>query len=369
MLRFMYSGISGMKVNQNKLDVVGNNISNVSTTAFKASSARFTDMLYQNMETASAPSASKGGTNAKQVGLGSKLSSINRIMSQGNMIATGRTFDVGIDGEGYLIVATGEPDYSAAGGINLNTDQSIIGGNMKISYTRDGNLTRDYEGNLLTADGHRVMGYLLTAKTYGTDGKTEIEPKSAASSIDANGKAHFVNAEGVIKAVSDTKLQPLKIPEKVHRQEYTDSKGNTIKEHDEEVTSITINKSDGLIIAGLEDGSRTVLGQIALANFTNPEGLTAIGGNFYESSPNSGTEVVRTAINIDKDDKGKPKETAKQDNSKAFGDINQGCLEASNVDLTEQFTNMIEATRSFQASAKLITTGDEILQTVTGLLR
>ena len=105
MLRCMYSGISGMKVNQTKLDVIGNNIANVGTTAFKSSSARFKDMLYQNAGEATAPTSTKGGTNAKQVGLGAQLSSINKMMGQGNALSTGRSLDVCVDGDGYLVVA------------------------------------------------------------------------------------------------------------------------------------------------------------------------------------------------------------------------------------------------------------------------
>lgn len=381
MLRFMYSGISGMKVNQNKLDVVGNNIANVSTTAFKSSSARFTDMLYQNAGTATAPTSNKGGTNAKQVGLGAQLSSINRVMSQGNALSTGRSLDSCIDGEGYYIVGNGPVDY--ANGTKITSSQNLGAGDMQITYTRDGNFTLDKDGNLLTADGHRVMGYLLTATKKGT-GEATV-PASGASSIakDATvgqdvepklvaGDAVYVDADAVLKAVGDADdgktenlaLQPLKIPQKVYVPGETESAKGTWQT----VTSFTFGK-DGVITAVLANGKKTALGQIATATFTNPEGLTALGGNFYEVSPNSGTELVRTSVNIDNDKKGVARTENLVDNSKSYGDTIQGCLEASNVDLTEQFTDMISATRCFQASSKLITTGDEILQTITGLLR
>ena len=94
MLRCMYSGISGMKVNQTKLDVIGNNIANVGTTSFKSSRAIFSDMLYQNAGEATAPTTTKGGTNAKQVGLGAKLESINKVMGQGNALSTGRSLKI-----------------------------------------------------------------------------------------------------------------------------------------------------------------------------------------------------------------------------------------------------------------------------------
>ena len=375
MLRCMYSGISGMKVNQQKLDVIGNNIANVGTTAFKSSRAEFSDMLYQNAGVATSPTANKGGTNAKQVGLGAKLASIDKVMSQGNALSTGRTLDGCIDGEGYFVVGSGTVNYGT-GGTTLDTNMGISGGNMSINYTRDGNFQLDYEGNLVTSDGYRVMGYLVTSKVYDKDGNEVKDgaPASGSSSIataDADpvkeGDCVFVNADGVIKAADDKKLQPLKIPGSVYVPEYTDADGNKIDASWQKVSSFTIGK-DGVITAVLANGSRTALGQVAMASFKNPAGLTAVGGNLYEVSANSGPVLVKTSVNIDKKEDGTAADT-NLDNSKGFGDYIQGCLEASNVDLTEQFTDMITATRSFQAASKMITTGDEILQTITGLMR
>ncbi|MDU1068742.1 MULTISPECIES: flagellar hook protein FlgE [Clostridium] len=375
MLRCMYSGISGMKVNQQKLDVIGNNIANVGTTAFKSSRAEFSDMLYQNAGVATSPTANKGGTNAKQVGLGAKLASIDKVMSQGNALSTGRTLDGCIDGEGYFVVGSGTVNYGT-GGTTLDTNMGISGGNMSINYTRDGNFQLDYEGNLVTSDGYRVMGYLVTSKVYDKDGNEVKDgaPASGSSSIataDADpvkeGDCVFVNADGVIKAADDKKLQPLKIPDSVYVPEYTDADGNKIDASWQKVSSFTIGK-DGVITAVLANGSRTALGQVAMASFKNPAGLTAVGGNLYEVSANSGPVLVKTSVNIDKKEDGTAADT-NLDNSKGFGDYIQGCLEASNVDLTEQFTDMITATRSFQAASKMITTGDEILQTITGLMR
>lgn len=165
MLRSMYSGISGMKVNQVKLDVLGNNISNVSTTGFKYSRTTFSEMLSQNVSNANAPSINKGGTNANQVGLGVQLSSIDRIMTQGNMQPTNRALDVAIDGDGFFMVSAGPTVFDnslqvnhGAGNHNLTTSN----GATQIMYSRDGAFTLDKDGNLLTSDGYRVMGYSLT---------------------------------------------------------------------------------------------------------------------------------------------------------------------------------------------------------------
>ena len=190
---------------------------------------------------------------------------------------------------------------------------------------------------------------------------------SSVSFVVILGDCVFANADGVIKAADDKKLQPLKIPDSVYVPEYTDADGKTIEASWQKIASFTIGK-DGVITAVLANGSRTALGQVAMASFKNPAGLTAVGGNLYEASSNSGPVLVKTPINIDKNEDGSAADT-NLDNSKGFGDLIQGCLEASNVDLTEQFTDMITATRAFQASSKMINTADEILQTVTGLMR
>ncbi|NME82765.1 flagellar hook-basal body complex protein [Clostridium sp. SM-530-WT-3G] len=351
MLRSMYSGISGMKVNQTKLDVIGNNIANVSTTAFKSSNARFSDMIYQSSSAATSPTSTKGGTNAKQVGLGAQLSSINKVMSQGNALSTGRSLDVCIDGEGYLIVGSGLVDYTDAKGVELNDTNGIAdSGGMSINYTRDGNLVLDKDGNLLTADGYRVMGYLLSSTPKATAGGNAAGDPTGPS-IDDDGKVQYVDADGDLKA-SREKLYPLQIPDSVIVK---NADGTT---EEKKVASFTIGK-DGVITAILADGSRSALGQIATATFKNPEGLTSVGGNLLQVSTNSGSETIRSAVGTDEN----------KDNSNAYGDFIQGCLEASNVDITEQFTDMITATRAFQASSKMISNADEILQTITGLIR
>lgn len=167
MLKSLYSGISGMKVNQTKLDVIGNNISNVGTTAFKSSNARFSDMLSQSVSDAMAPSSTQGGTNAKQVGLGVQLASIATITTQGNLQLTNRSLDIAIDGKGYLMVSKGDKVFDNSLQVNHsvgahNLIDQANGSSNQIMFTRDGALTLDEEGNLLTSDGYRVLGYSLT---------------------------------------------------------------------------------------------------------------------------------------------------------------------------------------------------------------
>ena len=183
MLRSMYSGISGMKVNQTKLDVIGNNIANLGTTGFKASTVKFQDMLSQNMGDATAPTNSQGGINAQQVGLGVQLASIDTVMTQGMLQPTGRSLDVALDGGGFFMVSKGPQVFG-------NNDISIShkpgahtvseNENSEMLYTRAGTFILDETGNLLTSDGYRVMGYPLTNDDNGVP-PTGIAPNEVSS--------------------------------------------------------------------------------------------------------------------------------------------------------------------------------------------
>lgn len=191
MLRSMYSGISGMKVNQTKLDVIGNNISNVGTTAFKSSTAKFSDMLSQNVSDAMAPSQKQGGVNAKQVGLGVQLASIDVVMTQGMMQPTSRALDVAIDGDGFFMVSAGPTVYgdntlevNHRPGTHTITDQSLSNSSSQLMYTRDGSFTLDNEGNLLTTDGYRVMGYSLTNDDSSTSATAQSSSTVSTAGLD-----------------------------------------------------------------------------------------------------------------------------------------------------------------------------------------
>ncbi len=342
MLRSLYAGISAMKANQIKLDVIGNNIANVGTTAFKGSRVRFQDMVSQSMSQALAPGANQGGVNPRQVGLGVQVAGIDTLVSQGMMQPTSRNLDVAMDGEGYLMLAKGLTPTSNDEGVTLNDDNTIAGTNgMSLLFTRDGALTLDNEGNLLNSDGLRVLGYAIS-----DENNTSInysEPTNPPTEFMLN----YVNADSQ-QIRTEPQLIPLVIPEKIVDP---DDNTKTIR-----IRTFSIEK-DGVIKAVLENGKVAALGQIAVSSFKNPAGLAKTGGNTYTNTANSGDAVVRTG-------KG-----AVIDNGKGYGDMLQGMLEMSNVDLAEQFTDMIITSRAFQAAGKTITTGDEILQEILNLKR
>ena len=342
MLRSLYSGISGMKVNQTKLDVIGNNLANVSTTAFKGSRVNFSTTISQTLGSASAASDSLGGVNGKQIGLGAQISSIDKIMSQGSMQSTSRSLDVAVDGSGYFMVATGP---ALTGG---NTDAITIKdngvenmpANNSLAYTRDGSFVLDNEGNLLTSKGYRVLGFAMKTNDNNNNNGDNIRPDGTVLYVESNNQTEAI----------DDKLVSLKIPDKV-------TKVTPQGETKVAVKSFNIS-SDGLITGVLETGEITALGQIAMSSFKNEVGLTDIGNNMYEPSGSSGAAIISSGKN-----------SPTNRNSSGYGDILQGYLEMSGVDMAEQFTDMIVATKAFQAAGKTITTGDEILSEIINLKR
>jgi flagellar hook protein FlgE len=390
MLRSLYSGISGMKANQVKLDVIGNNIANVGTTAFKGSRVRFQDMVSQSIVQAIAPGAKQGGVNSKQIGLGVQVSGIDTLVNQGAMQPTSRNLDVAMDGEGYLMLlkglvpkGPGEEDasdddgtYSDTQGVTLNNDYTLKSANGSyLNYTRDGALTLDNEGNLLNSEGLRVLGYALTAETTDPENADAEGVKTTSLVYDENRKPIMdYTAADSQKITTDKKLIPLVIPDRITIPANPEAEENA-KDSVEQVLIIrtfSIGK-DGIIKAVLEDGKVALLGQIAVASFKNPAGLLKTGGNTYQSTSNSGLAVMRTGegatVPAAEGEEGDENGGVPFDNSKAYGDMLQGVLEMSNVDLSEQFTDMIITTRAFQAAGKTISTGDEILQEIINLKR
>lgn len=330
MLRSMYSGISGLKVNQTKLDVIGNNIANVGTTAFKNQRIRFQDVLSQNLKFGTGASANVGGTNPSQVGLGVEVAGIDTMVSQGNMQPTGRNLDFAVDGDGYFVVARGEAKEMVTVADGTGKGDPLVD-DATINYTRDGSFTLDDQGQLLTSDGYRVLGYL---------------PENATADYKTGKDASTLTVKKDTTKVQKN-LQPLLIPDEVKVGTGTD----TMK-----IKNFSVDKN-GTINAVLASNEVVVIGQIAMASFKNPAGLTKEGKNMYSTSASSGEALYRNGAGVE------------DSNEKAYGDIIQGRLEMSNVDLAEQFTEMIVASRAFQANGKIITTGDEILQDLVNLKR
>ena len=154
MMRSLYSGISGLSVHQTKMEVIGNNISNVNTTAFKSSRVTFTDVFSQKLAGASSGSEESGGTNGKQIGLGATVGSIDILTTEGAAQRTDNELDLKIEGDGFFIVKDGSGT----------------------KFTRDGSFKVDANGYLVTSAGYYVCGW--TADEDGNISKTPVDKLS-----------------------------------------------------------------------------------------------------------------------------------------------------------------------------------------------
>lgn len=161
MMRSLYSAVSGLKGHQTRMDVVGNNISNVNTTGFKSSRVTFADTLLQTQSGAAAPSGNLGGTNPKQIGLGVGVASIDTIFTDGSVQATGKNTDLCLSGNGLFVVKKGSETF----------------------YTRDGAFEFDAEGNyVLPGSGLKVQGWMASNGELNTSGEvTDIVIPSGKS--------------------------------------------------------------------------------------------------------------------------------------------------------------------------------------------
>ncbi|MCW2163913.1 flagellar hook protein FlgE [Microbacterium hydrothermale] len=387
MLRSLFSGISGLRSHQTMLDTTGNNIANVNTAGFKGSSVLFQDSLSQVVGEAGIPDAENGGRNPAQVGLGVQVGGIRTNFAQGAAQTTGRGGDLMIQGDGFFAVrAGGETLYTRAGGFSFDgqgkmvtADGSLVQGwsaqngavdtgqapgtisipqelvsaaRATTTATATGNLpstaavgtqlVRDIE--VYDAQGTKTSLSLTFTRTAA--GWNVTEPTSGATGAlaftDGRQTAGLTLAAGGIQ-VDLTALTGFADMSTVALSGQNGAAAGTLKSY-----AIT---PDGSIVGTFSNGRTETLAKIAMATFANAEGLEKVGGTAYRATVNSGAAQIGEA------------------GQAGVGTLLSGALEMSNVDLSQEFTNLIVAQRGFQASARIITTSDEVLQELTNLKR
>ena len=189
MLRSLYSGVSGMKNHQVRMDVIGNNIANVNTVGYKSARCNFQDLLSQTLRSPSAPTATTGGVNPGQVGLGMTVAGIANNMQQGPTQTTGRTLDCAVQGNGYFVIHK-----------NLGDTDSF--------YTRDGIFYMDSGGYLVNSNGNYVcdstgaeIQLSATPETVSTISISDTGIITVDGVVgDTIGLASFPNETGLVKA-------------------------------------------------------------------------------------------------------------------------------------------------------------------------
>ncbi|SHH27294.1 flagellar hook protein FlgE [Caloranaerobacter azorensis DSM 13643] len=423
MMRSMYSGVSGLRLHQLKMDVIGNNIANVNTVGYKRGQVNFQEVFSQVVRGAGAPQEGRGGTNPQQIGLGLKLGSINTVFTKGPTQRTDNPTDLMIDGEGFFMI-TDDPKYE------------------NIYYTRAGNFVLDREGYLVTPDGFKVLG-INDKGEYAPImiNRSEVAPPSASTTIefignldsrfkdseefltdtvvkDSLGNSYKVNFKftktanpnewnlevvNVINLATGEAINPaptsspqtltfdnggfLTNATKTFEIQFSgtdtyyfgsDSKNsklvvdfskitqfaneNDVKGFDVPDQNGQLGKSAGFLTGFAVDASGVITG-----SFTNGE-KKPLGQLVLAKFDNPmglqkvGNNFFESTPNSGEPQIGKP-------SSSGFGTINPGALEMSNVDLSMEFTEMITTQRGFQANSRVITTTDEMLQELVNMKR
>lgn len=463
MMRSLYSGVSGLKNHQVRMDVIGNNISNVNTHGFKTERVTFQDMISQELSAASEPKENIGGINPKQVGLGSLIAAIDKIMTQGSFQSTGKNTDVAVSGEGFFIVKDGDKEfYTRAGAFNVDKNGYYVNpanglkvqgwnsrvdenGNKYINtsatvedivlplYSKEpAKATKEvvYQSNLNASalaipedatpedrqrmindpDPKKRRGHVTSIKVFDDQGvERELRMElykvrenvwrasvglsdSTQVSIDVNGGAtntkvpgnkeielsfspdgRIVGVSDGVDSLSAGKLLAdvsFRIPGNPAVQTFSLNLGEAglvggVTQFSADFTTKAVRQdgypmgymesfsidNSGTVIGVYSNGVQQPLAQVALAIFTNPAGLNKAGDTMYSYSINSGEANIGVS------------------GIAGRGKINAGLLEMSNVDLSDQFTDMIVTQRGFQANSRTIVTSDQMIQEVLGLKR
>lgn len=441
MMRSLFAGVSGLQNHQTRMDVVGNNISNVNTYGFKKGRVTFKDMISQSLSGAAKPQEDRGGINPQQVGLGMQVATIDTIHTQGALQVTGVNTDLAIQGEGFFIEKKGNSSYYTRNGafsidkngylVNPSNGYKVQGWNavlnpetgmmelntaagvedliipvgskdparatqntkffcnlQKNSDTHQADLTiydstgipRQLRATFNRTDVNRWD--MVIEIPEATEGSVSV---SAGDPVENGGNNTFqlvFNDAGSLISVSDgtnTQTEGVLMPNVSFTYTGTDGEVNQtinltmgevglfngITQFESPSTTKAIEQ-DGYTMGMLEgfsfddsgqitgvftNGNRKTLGQVALAKFANAGGLEKAGDTLFVESNNSGAANIGVAA------------------AEGRGSIKSGTLEMSNVDLSEQFTDMIVTQRGFQANARTITTADQLLQEVIALKR
>jgi flagellar hook protein FlgE len=282
MLTSLANGVTGLESFQQDMDVIGNNIANINTPAFKASTAQFADTLSDTLRSSAPGTSSTSGVAAMQIGTGVNINAISQDWNAGALTNTGVSTDLAVSGSGFFVVR------------DTVTNAQYV--------TQAGNFSVDNNGYLITASGARVQGYSDAGLTTTGDIKIDTTGEPATSSPTATITSWSVNGQG----------------------------------------DVTVN---------LSDGTSFVRGQILLQNFQAPQMLVSEANNLYSGMANAGPLSAMSAPG-----------------SSGLGSVQSGYLEASNVDLSSEMANLITAQQAFAANSKVITTSDEMLQTLDNMI-
>ncbi|MCC7131710.1 MAG: flagellar hook protein FlgE [Gemmatimonadales bacterium] len=450
MMRALFAGVSGLRNHQVRMDVIGNNIANVNTVAFKSSRVTFAESFNQLLQGATRPPANSGGRNPTQIGNGMNIASIDTKFTQGTIQGTGVKTDVAISGDAFFVVkGNGKTLYTRAGNFQFDANGRLVspsngfitqginadplGNFSSSSAVTDIDLTLNLKSPARATQNLSLAGNLnLNQRIIQTTPATISEPHQMSITVyDTAGQAHnlvmtfkqvftgtpaapdntwtfsITSATGTVEGIDnaatpatgaldadqglvtfnaqgqmvdfsngvvqlsnepvrirvtpnsggtpfDVVLDPGSINDINGLSQFANPSNAVFTAQDGytsgDLQDISID-STGVITGFYTNGVSRPVAQLSLASFNNPTALLRRGDNMYEPSANSGVPVLGFA------------------GTSITSTITASALESSNVDLSEQFTEMITAQRGFQASARVITTSDEMLTELVNLKR
>ena len=421
MNRALFSGVTGLRAHQQMMEVIGNNVANVNTTGYKAGRAEFADTLSQLIRVGTSP-GTRGPNEPSQIGLGVRVIGVGNNFSQGSLQNTGRLGDVAIQGDGWFLLKStdGLLSYTRAGAFNFGADGYLadITGQRVQGWPVDattgtpatngpiGDLQVDAQttipaqatqavrlGGNLPADATVNSVYSSQVSVYDTLGVSH--PLNVSWTKDGDNTWHMAvtdptdpanpapvppNGGGAdVGLTFDASTGKLTTPTTDPTYTITfpgagpqtitigfgPNGGNPLQQFGGANTAEVIERDgsgagqlralaigeNGDLIATFSNGVNRVVGRMATALFPNNSGLEKIGDNHWRPSPSSGLPQV-----------GSP-------GVGAHGQLVAGALEGSNVDLSQEFTNLIIAQRGFQANSKIVTASDELLSDLINIRR
>lgn len=371
MVKSMYAAVAGLRAHQAKMDVIGNNIANVNTFGFKKARATFRDQFYATMRGSSEADMVYGGGNPSQVGYGSSLSSIEVDFGTASGAPTGNGMDVMIDGNGFFLVGK----YFENGLSNTSFDASVA--NLtQLNLTRIGIFNIDGQGWLVDSLRNHVYGFAqgyddgtgtVTNKLVTTDGNALLEPLQVPwCYYDANGKVMTDPDSGkAIQVVWSTDNEgQYTVDSTINQQDNPTEAGPSGRVADGtnaptdavyiapmKLSSISIGDSGDIVGINQDTEEVITLGKILIADVPNPNALEDTSNGYYRVKKNTG--IV----------------TAEEPGHGSTGSLSAGRLEMANVDLAQEFTDMITTQRGFQANGRIITVTDQMLEELVNLKR
>jgi flagellar hook protein FlgE len=406
MLRSLSTGVTGLRAHSLWLDVIGNNIANVDTIGYKNAGVTFQDLLSQTIAGETRSTATQGGVNVKQVGLGVTPGAITNSFTQGSVLQTGNPTDVSIQGEGMFVLADGSDQvYSRAGAFTLDANGTLVdtvtgfrvqgaAGDITLAPGQTtpavATSTAFFRGNLdgQAATGTNYVGtynvrdslggahtltitftknaaagqwdWALTESDAnitalgGTPGSITFGPTGA---ITAGATAPITVTYAPAAGVTTPQAITLDFGSAANTTPMTGFAGTSTATLASQngyaagaLTSFAIGP-DGTVTGFFDNGTSQTLATLSVAQFANPGGLLKIGSNLWRESANSGVPAI-----------GQP-------GTGGRGSLISGGLEASNVDLAREFTQLIVAQRGFQANSRVITASDTVLQDLINIIR